>query len=326
MKVLVSLLSLLTIFFQLPTSAEESGPPDPRKGVFRTDFPYESQFVDIRGHKIHYVDEGEGDTFVFLHGNPTSMYLWRNVMRYVEPAGRLVAMDNLGFGNSAKPKDLDYTFQMHYEFLEAFVDTLELDNIIFVIHDWGSVLGLNYAVEHPDRVKGVVFMEAIIPPTFPMESLDGMGSAAELFGQFRQEESGKRLLIEQNMFIEQILLNGPVTRSLTQAEKEAYREPFRNPDTRFPIYVWPNELPINGEPARNVTVVNKIGKWLQTSDMPKLLQYASPGAIISPSDAEWMANNYSNIETQFVGYGTHYIQEDNPQSIGRGIVDWHRRN
>lgn len=294
--------------------------PDPRAEVFSAEFEYTSRYVSINGHSLHYIDEGnaEGDTFLFLHGNPTSSYLWRNVMRYVKPHHRIVAVDNIGFGKSDQPRDLDYTFQTHYSYIEAFIEAMNLQDVILVIHDWGSVLGLNYAMENSGNVKGVAMMEALIPPTFPMEN-------PGFFADFRSPETGRELLINQNMFIENILLTGTRTRTMTEAEKSVYREPFTDADSRFPIYVWPNELPIAGEPARNVEVIDNIGEWLRTSAHPKLVQYAAPGALGGPAAAEWMRDNYRNVEIDFVGYGGHYIQEDNPQAIGRGIVEWHRR-
>ena len=294
---------------------------DPRADVFSAEFPYTSHFVEINGHSLHYIDQGnpEGDTFLFLHGNPTSSYLWRNVMRYVEPHHRIVAVDNIGFGQSDQPRDLDYTLQTHYDYIEKFIEAQNLEDIILVIHDWGSVLGLNYAMENPDNVKGVAMMEALIPPTFPMEE-------AGFFANFRNPDTGRELLINQNQFIENILLGGTRTRTMSDAEKNVYREPFTDPETRFPIYVWPNELPIAGEPARNVTVIENIGQWLSESPQPKLVQYAAPGALGGPAAAEWMRDNYSNVEIDFVGDGSHYIQEDNPQAIGRGLIEWHRRN
>ena len=298
---------------------------DPRAGVFSADFPYASLYTEVDGHRLHYIDQGNGQTFLFLHGNPTSSYLWRNVMRYVEPSGRVVAVDNIGFGKSDKP-DLDYTYQTHYQFIDGFIRALHLRDLILVVHDWGSVIGLDYARQHEANVRGVVFMEAIIPPTFPMADLTALGGPDGLFAQFRTPDAGKELLINQNVFIEQLLAQGALTRRLSEAEIDAYRAPFVDPASRFPIYVWPNELPIGGEPARNAAAVNAVGNWLKTSAMPKLLQYASPGAIVPPEAAQWMAANYANIETQFVGYGAHYIQEDNPEAIGRGIVDWYRRN
>ncbi len=330
-RITCGLLAMLITLPALSTRAGEA--PDPRAGIFGAEFPYESKYTEINGHKLHFIDEpdGRGDgkgtpqTFVFLHGNPTSMYLWRNVMPYVAPLGRIVAFDNLGFGKSDKPRGLDYTYQMHYDYLEKFIEQQRLKNIVLVIHDWGSVLGLNYAMEHSRNVKGIVMMEAIIPPRFPMKSLDDFGPAGALFAQFRTEDMGKQLLIEQNMFIEAILLQGTLTRQMSEPEKAAYRAPFIDKTTRFPIYVWPNELPIGGSPERNVEIVSRIGQWLMKSRTPKLLQYASPGAILSPASAAWMVLNYRNLEAQFVGYGAHYIQEDNPEAIGRGIADWYRR-
>ncbi|PCJ25599.1 MAG: haloalkane dehalogenase [SAR86 cluster bacterium] len=314
--------ALLPVFFALVlySSFSVAQAPDPRKGVFSAEFPFQSKFIEVNGHNLHYIDEGnsDGDTFLFLHGNPTSSYLWRNIMPYVKAGNRIVAVDNIGFGKSDQPTDLDYTFQTHYQYIEEFIEKTDLENIILVIHDWGSVLGLNYAMENSSNVKGIVMMEALIPPAFPTDN-------AGFFSSFRNPETGKELLIEQNMFIEGILLTGAVTRSLSDAEKDVYRAPFLSADTRFPIYVWPNELPIAGEPARNVVVIENIGKWLQESPIPKLVQYADPGVMINAERAQWMVDNYRNVEIQFVGYGTHYIQEDNPQIIGRGIVEWHRR-
>ena len=299
--------------------------PDPRAAVFSADFPYESKYVEVEEQRLHYIDKGTGQTFLFLHGNPTSSYLWRNVMRYVEPSGRVVAVDNIGFGKSDKP-DLDYTYQTHYKFIDGFIRALDLENLVLVVHDWGSVIGLDYARQNEGNVLGVVFMEAIVPPSFPMPDLTALGGPEGLFAKFRTPDIGKELLINQNLFVEQLLGQGAMTRDLSKAELDSYRAPFMDPTTRFPIYVWPNELPIGGEPSRNVTTVLAVGEWLKTSRTPKLLQYASPGAIVPPQAAQWMAANYANIETQFVGYGAHYIQEDNPEAIGRGIADWYRRN
>lgn len=292
-------------------------------------FPFESHFVEVLGSKVHYIDEDAdedagqdaGQVFVFLHGNPTSSYLWRNVIPFVTPVGRAVAMDLVGFGKSDKP-DIGYTLQDHQLYVDGFIAALDLEDIILVVHDWGSVLGLDYARRHEDNVRGVAFMEAIIPPRFPIESAAGMGP---LFERFRDPETGRELLIDQNLFIEQIVGNATVTRQMSAEEMMAYRAPFVDPSTRFPIYVWPNELPIGGKPARNVEAVMRVGDWLRTSDVPKLLLYARPGAIVSPESADWMAKEYRNIETRFVGYGSHYIQEDNPEAIGRSIADWYRQ-
>ena len=291
-------------------------PPTPS-----SEFPFESRFVDVLGSKIHYVDEGEGQVFVFLHGNPTSSYLWRNVIPFVTPVGRALAMDLPGFGRSDKP-DIGYTLQDHQQYVDGFIAALGLEDVVLVVHDWGSVLGLDYARRNTDNVVGVVLMEAIVPPRFPIADPAGMGP---LFSSFRDPVTGRELLIDQNLFIEQIVANATVTRKMSDEEMTAYRRPFLDPKTRFPIYVWPNELPMGGEPARNVDAVERVAEWLRTSETPKLLLYARPGAIVSPENAEWMAKEYRNIETRFVGYGSHYIQEDNPETIGRSIADWYRQ-
>jgi haloalkane dehalogenase len=308
------------------TQAQETPQiPAYRSAEFSAEFPYESKFIDVLGSKMHYIDEGEGDTFLFLHGNPTSSYLWRNVMRYVKPHGRIVAVDNVGFGKSDKP-DVDYTLQTHIQYTDAFIEELGLKDVILVIHDWGSALGLNYAATHSRNVKGVVMMEALIPPGLPADSVDLFGPAADIFRQFRDPKAGRALIIDQNIFIEQFMANAALTRTMPDEVVDVYRAPFVDPASREPIYVWPNEIPIGGVPARNVEVVERYGEWLKKSRTPKLLQYASPGVLVTPERAEWAAENFHNIETQFVGYGVHFIQEDNPQAIGRGIVDWHRRN
>jgi haloalkane dehalogenase len=247
--------------------------------VISAGFPYESRYVEVLGSRLHYVEEGEGDPILFLHGNPTSSYLWRNVIPFVTPVGRAIAMDLIGFGRSDKP-DIAYTAQDHYRFVEGFIEALGLENLTLVLHDWGSVLGLEYARRHPERIKGVAFMEAIIPPTFPMASIEAMGAASDLFRQFRDPERGPELLLQQNVFIEQILRNATVTRRMSDEEMAHYRAPFENEEDRYPILVWPNELPIAGEPARNVALVEGIEQWLRTSEKPKLLLYARPGALV----------------------------------------------
>jgi|TARA_Y100000031_G_scaffold27830_1_gene30075 haloalkane dehalogenase len=173
-------------------------------------------------------------------------------------------------------------------------------------------------MQNPGNVKGIAMMEALIPPSFPMQE-------PGFFTNFRNPDTGRQLLIEENMFIENILFGGTQTRTMSDAEKTQYRAPFLTPETRFPIYVWPNELPIGGVPARNVELIERLGEWLRTSPTPKLVQYAEPGALGGPAVAKWMSENYRNLESDFIGYGTHYVQEDNPQAIALGILEWHRR-
>lgn len=287
---------------------------------------YESHNIKILGSNMHYVEGGKsnGQVFLFLHGNPSSSYLWRNVMPYLEPLGRVIAVDLVGFGKSDKP-DIDYTFQDHSKYVDAFIDEMKLKNINLVIHDWGSVLGLEYARTHSRNVKSISMMEAIVPPKFPAAGYEQFGPAADVFRGFRHPETGHKMIVEQNMFIEEFLIKGTVTREMNETEKSVYRAPFLDPKDRKPILLWPNELPIEGIPARNVMVIEKIGEWLKKSRIPKLLLYATPGAIISPEVATWMQENYRNLQAVYIGTGAHYIQEDQPESIGRNIFSWHQR-
>ena len=230
-KVLSRILGSLIILLFTASAFSQEARQDPRAQVFSDSFPYESKFIEINGQQMHYVDKGEGQIFLFLHGNPTSSYLWRNVMPYVEPVGRVVAVDNIGFGKSAQPQ-LDYTYQTHYQFISQFIEKLGLENIILVVHDWGSVIGLDYARQNEKNVAGVVFMEAIIPPSFPMAGPPGGPDG--LFAKFRNPETGKDLLITQNVFVEQLLIKGVLTRNLTEVEAKYVPRAIRLSRKTFP--------------------------------------------------------------------------------------------
>lgn len=281
------------------------------------DFPYESRYVEVLGSDMHYIDEGEGDPIVFLHGNPTSSYLWRNIIPHVTDDYRAIAPDLIGMGKSDKP-DLAYTYQDHKRYLDAFIEALDLEDLTLVVHDWGSVLGFHYAMEHPDDVVGIAFMEAIIPPAFPRD--EPMGGA---LGRYRSEE-GEELILEQNQFVEGIL-PGSVVRGLTEEEMDHYRAPYPTPESRLPTLQWPRELPAAGEPARNAEVVEEIGEWMQETEIPMLFFWARPGALNDESFAEAMEERVANIQIQFIGAGRHYVQEDQPEIIGRTLADWRRR-
>ncbi len=281
------------------------------------EFPFESRYVEVLGSRMHYVDEGEGEPILFLHGNPTSSYLWRNIIPFVTDHYRAVAVDLIGMSKSAKP-DLDYTYQDHKRYLDAFIEALDLSNITLVIHDWGSVLGFDYAVEHVDNVVGIAFMESIVPPAFPRS--EPMGGA---LGRYRSD-AGEELILEENQFVEQIL-PGSVIRDLTDEEMAYYRAPYTTPESRLPTLQWPRELPAGGEPARNVEVVTRIGGWMQETDVPMLFFWARPGALNNEAFAEAMVARVANVQTAFVGAGRHFIQEDQPEMIGRTLADWRRR-
>ncbi len=284
------------------------------------DFPFESRYVEVHGSKIHYVEEGSGDPVLFLHGQPTSSYLWRNVIPHLSPVARAIAMDNIGFGKSDKP-DIEYRFVDHVKYVEGFIEALGLQNVTLVIHDWGSALGFHYAMRNESNVKGIAFMEALL---MPIPSFDSMPmDMKEMFQAFRTPDVGWDMIVNQNMFIEQ-LVPGMVMRKLTDAEMDAIREPFTDPSTRLPLWRWPNEIPIGGEPADVHQIVTAYAAKLQESDLPKLLFHADPGAITPPPMVEMIKQSYKNLKTVDIGPGVHYLMEDNPHLIGEEIAAWYK--
>lgn len=288
-----------------------------------TEMPYETQFVAVNGSQIAYVEAGEGDPILFLHGNPTSKYLWRNIMPWLENQGRVIAPDLIGMGESDKP-EIGYTFAEHSEFIDGFINTLGLENITLVIHDWGSGLGFDYARRNPENIKGIAFMEAMVAPAMPASFEAMPPELAEFFQAMRTEGVGEELVLNQNMFVEQVL-PGSVARGLTEAEMVVYRAPYPDAESRTPVLVWPRQVPIDGEPADVVERVNAYNAWLMTSELPKLHLYVSPGALNPPQAVAFLQQTMSNYEAVYVGQGIHFIQEDHPEAIGRNIADWYRR-
>jgi len=284
------------------------------------DFPYEANYVEVHGSKLHYIDEGSGDPILFLHGNPESSYIWRNIMPYLIPLGRCIALDLIGFGKSDKP-EIEYRFFDHVKYVEGFIEQMGLKNMTLVVHDWGSALGLHYAMRHEDNVKGIAFMEAIL---MPIPSWDVWpADLRQLFQAYRTPEVGWDLLVNQNLFIEQVL-PGSIVRKLTEAEMDHYREPFKEPASRKPTWRWPNELPIAGEPADVVAVVANYNQKLQQSKLPKLLFHATPGVLINAPVVEWCRQHLPNLTTVDIGPGIHFLQEDNPHLIGSESANWYR--
>lgn len=285
----------------------------------------EGHDVEVNGTRIHWIEQGEGDPIVFIHGNPTSSYLWRNIIPMVSAQGRAVAVDLVGMGRSGKLEG-GYRYEAHYRYLEGFMEALDLRDVTFVVHDWGAALGFDYASRHPDRVKAIAFMEGVLPPIFPQPSFEAMGE--EMGGMFRalkDPAKGREMVVDNNMFVEQIL-PGFVNRPLGAAAMEEYRRPYANPADREPLLAWPRDIPIAGEPQAVVDRMNAIKQFMTTTDMPILLLYAEPGVLVSPKVVPWYVTNVHNIETAFVGQGFHFIQEDNPVAIGRALADWMRRN
>ena len=298
---------------------EPAGPPMDEGKVISADFPFESHFVEVNGSKIHYIDEGEGDPILFLHGNPTSSYLWRNIIPYMTSRGRCIAPDLIGMGKSDKP-DIDYTFFDHVSYIEGFIEKLGLKNITLVIHDWGSGIGFQYAMGHEDNIKAIAFMEAIL---LPIPSWDAMQEPMKtMFQTMRSPEMGWEMVGVNNMFVEQIL-PGAVARGLTEEEMTHYRAPFLEEASRKPVWVWPNQVPIAGEPADVVEAVTAYNAKLQESDLPKLLFYATPGALMTAPVVEWCKANLKNLQTVDLGTGIHFLQEDHPHKIGAELAKWH---
>ncbi len=314
---------LLTLALPADASTPETA-PDTVQARSLAAFPYPSHYVEVLDSRMHYVEVGSGHPVLFLHGQPTWSYLWRNILPYVAPRGRAIAVDLIGMGRSGKP-DIEYRYADHIRYLEAFIEALELEDVTLVMHDWGSTLGFDYAMRHPSNIRGLAFMEALVPPAFPLPGFDALPEPArEAFRGFRDPETGRALLIDQNVFIEQ-MLPGMILRQLEPGELDAYRQPFLEPSAREPVYRWPNELPIGGEPADTHQLMERIGRWLTETELPKLHLYASPGAANPAAVVDWTAEHMKNIETVFVGAGIHFIQEDQPESIGRALADWLRR-
>lgn len=282
------------------------------------DFPFESHFVEVHGSQMHYVDVGQGDPVLFLHGNPTSSYLWRNIIPYLSDRARCIAPDLIGMGKSDKP-DIPYRFTDHYKYIRGFIEVLGLKNITLVIHDWGSGLGFHYAMQNQDNVKGIAFMEAIIRPM----SMSAMPFPFGLFFQlFRTPSVGEFMNGRLNFFVTQILSRATV-RSLSDAEKKYYAAPYPDYASRKPVWQWPREIPFDGKPADNHAIIESYWNQLQQSQLPKLLLYATPGGIIPEATVPELKEKLQNLTTEHIGAGIHYVQEDNPHGIGEAIQKWY---
>ncbi|HUU74104.1 MAG TPA: haloalkane dehalogenase [Burkholderiales bacterium] len=285
--------------------------------------PYaEKKFVDINDSRMAYIDEGEGDAIVFQHGNPTSSYLWRNVMPHCKGLGRLIACDLIGMGDSEKlnPSGRDrYSYTEQREFLYTLWDKLDLgDNVVFVIHDWGSALGFEWANRHRDRVQGIAYMEGIVTP---LTWNDWPENATRVFQGFRSE-SGEEIVLNKNLFVEGVLPSA-VMRGLTEDEMAVYRKPFAEPgEDRRPTLSWPRQIPIEGRPGDVVKVVEDYGRWLARSDLPKLFINADPGSILVGRQRE-ICRAWPN-QTEVTVKGTHFIQEDSPDEIGTAVAEFVR--
>ena len=278
---------------------------------------YPRKRVAVLDTEIAYVDTGEGDPVVFLHGNPTSSYLWRNVISKVEGGARCLAPDLVGMGDSGKALDGSYRFVDHVRYIDAWFDALGLtSNMTLVCHDWGSALAFHWAHRHPERVKGIAYMEAIVGPL----TWDNWPDSATRIFQGMRSDAGEGMVLEKNMFVERVL-PASVIRELTGEEMEVYRKPYLEPgESRRPTLTWPREIPIEGEPTDVHEIATAYSRWLASSDVPKLFINAEPGAILTGDQREF-CRTWPNQQEVTVK-GSHFIQEDSPAEVGDAISEW----
>ena len=283
--------------------------------------PATQQFATINGKRIAYLEAGSGDPIVLLHGNPTSSYLWRNVIPHLEGLGRVIAPDLIGQGDSEKLPESEgserYSFQVAFDYLDGLLKDIAADqNVTLVLHDWGSGLGFHWASQNPQAVKGVAYMEAIVAP---LSWQDWPESARGIFQGFRSDK-GEDLVLTRNLFVEGVLPSS-VLRDLSEEEMAHYRAPFDTPANRQPTLNWPRQIPIDGEPPHMVSLVEAYGAFMAESPIPKLFINAEPGSILVGAQRDF-CRRWPN-QTEVTVEGLHFIQEDSPEAIGRAIADWY---
>ena len=276
--------------------------------------------IIVKGKTMSYVEMGEGDPIIFQHGNPTSSYLWRNVMPHLQDQGRCIAIDLIGMGDSDKldnPDASSYTFVQHRDYLDGALEALGVErDVTLVIHDWGSALGFDWANRHRDAVKGIAFMEGIVRPV----SWEEWPEAARGVFQGFRSSAGEEMVLDKNTFVERVL-PGSILRDLTEEEMAVYRRPFQNNgEDRRPTLTWPRQIPIDGTPLDVVEIVQAYADWLTEADLPKLFINAEPGAILIGAQREF-CRSWPN-QTEVTVSGNHFLQEDSPHEIGQTIAEW----
>jgi haloalkane dehalogenase len=278
------------------------------------------KFVEVNGKRMAYCEMGQGDPIIFQHGNPTSSYLWRNIMPHLADQGRCIAIDLIGMGDSEKldnPGPDSYRFVEHRDYLDGALAALGVeDNVTWVIHDWGSALGFDWSFRHADKVKGICYMEAIVRPVTWEEWPE---AAKGVFQGFRSP-AGEDMVLDKNIFVERVL-PGSILRKLSDEEMAVYRRPFAQAgEDRRPTLTWPRQIPISGEPADVVKIAGDYSAWLSTSEVPKLFINADPGAILLGPQREF-CRAFPN-QTEVTVPGNHFLQEDSPDEIGQAISQW----
>ncbi len=282
--------------------------------------PYKKKFASVNGRRIAYVEEGSGDPIVLLHGNPTSSFLWRNVVPELVGCGRVIVPDLIGQGDSEKLPASEgpgrYTLEVAYSYVDGLLEAIGAnENVTLVIHDWGSAIGFLWAMRHAPAVRGVAYMEGIVKP---VSWADWPASAVGIFKGFRSDK-GEDLILKRNMFIEGVLPSS-VIRKLSDKEMDAYRAPHLSADDRQPLLNWPRQIPIEGEPAEVVALVNEYGAFMAGSAIPKLFINAEPGSILVGPQREF-CRTWPNQQEVTVK-GLHFVQEDSPVEIGQAVASW----
>jgi len=277
---------------------------------------YPRKRIPVLDTEISYVDAGEGDPIVFLHGNPTSSYLWRNIIPFLIPYGRCLAPDLVGMGQSGKAPTASYRFVDHARYLDAWFDALGLtQNVVLVLHDWGSALGFYRAYRHPEQIRAIAYMEAIVQP----RKWDDFPHGRDALFRSLRSQQGEQMVLNDNFFVETVLPKS-ILRTLSEQEMDAYRTPFKTTEARLPTLIWPRELPIDGAPADVAEIVELYGECLSRSSVPKLLIAAEPGALLTGRALEF-CRTWPNQQEVSVK-GIHYIQEDSPTEIGTALQDF----
>ena len=278
--------------------------------------PYPRRRVRVLDSEMAYVDVGAGDPVVFLHGNPTSSYLWRNVIPHVESVGRCLAPDLVGMGDSGRAPAGSYRFVDHARYLDAWFEALGLTRVTLVVHDWGSALGFHWARRHPGRVRGIAYMEALVRPV----TWEEWPEVARQVFQAMRSPAGEEMVLTKNVFVERILPRS-VLRGLGEVEMAVYRRPYLEPgESRRPTLTWPRQIPIEGEPADVVAIADAYSRWLATSDVPKLFVNADPGVILTGPQREF-CRRWPN-QREITVRGSHFVQEDSPHEIGRALAEF----
>ena len=285
------------------------------------EFPFESKYLEVYGSNIHYIDEGEGDPILFLHGNPTSNYLWRNIVPYLSDQGRCIAPDLIGMGKSDKP-DINYGFEDSYRYLDAFIKKMNLKNVTLVVHDWGSGLGFHYANLNRENIKAIAFMEAM----YDSPDLDSLPFSTRMLSKLlRNPVVGGFFALDLNMFIRGVIPS-EVKRKLSKEEKNYYSAPYKTRKSRKPLLAWILDAPIDGAKPTIVTgFIKSWSKWLASSEIPKICLYVTPGGLIQEEDVKKIKENFNNTEIVNVGEGPHFFQEDYPHEIGEALASWYAK-